>query len=157
PAGSLWDSWIARRIADCEPRRAMSNPRRSMMASYSLMLLLVMISPSSAISRLRKTGTGGDGNMAKLIGAQRMVLQAIVDLSPNSVGFVTDSQIAQATQIAIADVRDWIETLEGEGLVNVAKITSGLSASITAQGRLALGLYRPIAPSPSPNPPQPAT
>jgi hypothetical protein len=47
-------------------------------------------------------------------------------------------------QIAITDVRDWIETLEGDGLVNVAKITSGLSASITAQGRLALGQFRPL-------------
>jgi hypothetical protein len=88
--------------------------------------------------------------MARLIGAQRMVLQAIVDLPVNSAGFVTDAQIAQHTQIAASDVRDWIETLEGEGLVNVAKTTSGLSASITANGRLALGQYRPFPSAPAP-------
>ena len=77
--------------------------------------------------------------MARLIGAQRMVLQAILDLPKDSADFVQDAHIAQKTQISIADVRDWIETLEGEGHVNVARTTGGLSASITAQGRLALG------------------
>lgn len=59
--------------------------------------------------------------MAKLIGAQRMVLQAILDLPKNAAGYVTDSQIAQSTQITIADLRDWIETLESEGFVEVAR------------------------------------
>ena len=86
-----------------------------------------MISPSPAISMLWKTGTGGDGNMAKLIGAQRMVLQAILDLPKDDAGFVSDSHIAQKTQIAISDVRDWIETLEGEGYVEVARTGTGLA------------------------------
>ena len=77
--------------------------------------------------------------MARLIGAQRMVLQAILDLPKDSAGYVRDAHIAQKTQIAIADVRDWIETLEGEGHVNVARTTGGLSASITAQGRTGPG------------------
>ena len=84
--------------------------------------------------------------MAKLFGAQKMVLQAIVELPKDATGFVTDVQIAQRTRIALTDVRDWIETLEGEGHVDSARTTSGLSASITAQGRLQLGLYQPIAP-----------
>src|SRR5262249_41372205 len=57
-------------------------------------------------------------------------------------GFVTDIQVAQRTNIALEDVRDWIETLEGEGYVEVARTTAGLSASITAKGRLQLGLYK---------------
>ena len=82
--------------------------------------------------------------MAGLKGAQRMVLQAISDLPTDPAGYVSDSQIAQETQIAIGDVRDWIETLEGDGLVEVARTQAGLRASITAQGRLALGQYRPV-------------
>ena len=76
--------------------------------------------------------------MARLIGAQRMVLQAILDLPKDSADFVQDAHIAQKTQISIADVRDWIKMLEGEGHVDVARTTGGLSASITPQGRLAL-------------------
>ena len=91
--------------------------------------------------------------MARLIGAQRMVLQAILDLPKDSAGYVQDAHIAQKTQIVIADVRDWIKTLEGEGHVNVARTTGGLSASITAQGRLALG--QAIEPTPV-APPTPA-
>jgi len=68
-----------------------------------------------------------------------MVLRAILDLPKDSAGYVQDAHIAQKTQIVITDVRDWIKTLEGEGHVNVARTTGGLSASITAQGRLALG------------------
>ena len=87
--------------------------------------------------------------MARLIGAQRMVLQAILDLPKDSAGYVRDAHIAQKTQIVIADVRDWIETLEGEDHVNVARTTGGLSASITAQGRLALGQFRPVQTPPA--------
>ena len=36
--------------------------------------------------------------MARLIGAQRMVLQAVLDLPKNAAGFVTDSQIATLTE-----------------------------------------------------------
>ncbi len=75
--------------------------------------------------------------MAKLIGAQRKILQAILDLPRDAAGYVTDSQIAQTTQIAISDVRDWIETLEGDGYVEVARAGGGLNALITAKGRLA--------------------
>lgn len=80
--------------------------------------------------------------MARLFGAQRMVLQAITDLPKNPAGFVADQQVAQSTKIALSDVRDWIETLEGEGYVEVAQTEAGLTASITAQGRLALKQLR---------------
>src|SRR4051812_16289157 len=84
--------------------------------------------------------------MDRLIGAQPMVLKAILDLPKDAAGYATDSQIAQNTHIAIADVRDWIETLEGDGLVNVARITGGLSASITALGRLSINKYSSFSP-----------
>jgi len=87
--------------------------------------------------------------MAKLISAQRMVLQAILDLPKDPSGFVTDKQVAQSTQIALGNVRNWLETLEGDGHVSIARITSGLSAYITAQGRLALGQFRPFPSTPS--------
>lgn len=86
--------------------------------------------------------------MAKLFGAQRMVLQAVLDTTKDSASFVTDSQIAGATQIAQSDVRDWLDTLDGEGLVEVARTTGGLVASITAKGKLQLGLYKPVPSSP---------
>jgi TIR domain len=83
--------------------------------------------------------------MARLIGAQRMVLQAIVDLPKDAAENVTDAQIVQASKIALDDVRNWLETLEGDGNVNVVRTTAGLSASITAHGKLALGQYRPFS------------
>src|SRR4051812_14260737 len=87
--------------------------------------------------------------MAKLIGAQRMVLQAILDLPKDVADNVTDVQIAQATQIALNDVRDWLETLDGDGTINIVRTTAGLSASITAQGKLIIRQSQPFDP-PSP-------
>ena len=43
--------------------------------------------------------------MAKVMGTHRMVLQAILDLPKDSAGFVTDSQIAEKTQILLVDVK----------------------------------------------------
>src|SRR4051794_14644363 len=76
--------------------------------------------------------------MARLQGAQRMVLQAIWVLPKDAAGYVRDTQIAEDTQIAIGDLKNWIETLEDEGYVEVARTKAGLSALITANGRLAL-------------------
>ncbi len=76
--------------------------------------------------------------MAKLFGAQRMVLQAVNDLPKHPAGYVTDDQISRATGIDVSEVRDWIETLEGGGHIEVAKTGFGLSACISAGGRLAL-------------------
>ena len=83
--------------------------------------------------------------MPKLIGAQRLVLQAILDLPKDSADNVADTQIAGATKIALDDVRNWLETLEGEGYVNIARTTVGLSASVTAQGKLILRQYAPFS------------
>src|SRR5262249_13065821 len=94
----------------------------------------------------RRRGRGRCDVMAKLIGAQRMVLQAILDLPKDDAGYITDSQIAQATQIAITDVRDWIETLEGEGYVEIARTRAGLSVSLTAHGKLILRQFQPFEP-----------
>jgi tetratricopeptide (TPR) repeat protein len=71
-----------------------------------------------------------------------MVLQAILDLPKGASDQVTDAQISQATQVSLDEVRNWLETLEGEGYANVVRTTAGLSASITAQGRLALEQFR---------------
>ncbi|WP_165248054.1 hypothetical protein [Paludisphaera soli] len=90
--------------------------------------------------------------MAKLFGAQKLVLQAIQDSPKDTAGFVTDAQVAQTTGIALKDVRDWIETLEGEGYVEVANAQTGLLASITAKGRLQLSPSEPIAKKPPPTP-----
>ena len=99
--------------------------------------------------------------MAELFGAQRLVLQAILDLPKDSAGFVTDSQIAQSTQIDLDMVRDWIRTLGAAKYVEFARTEAGLSALITAEGRLQLGLYQPLTPPQgtagpgAPGPPQP--
>ncbi len=87
--------------------------------------------------------------MAKLFGAQRMVLQAIHDSPKNAAGFVSDLEVARSTQIAIADIRDWLETLEGEGYVEVARTTTGLRVSITAKGRQAVRQFQRFEGTPS--------
>ena len=80
--------------------------------------------------------------MARLYGAQRLVLQAIQDAQGETSAFIEDTKIAQDTRIALRNMRDWVETLEGEGYVEIARTQMGLSASITARGRLALGQFR---------------
>ena len=83
--------------------------------------------------------------MAKLIGAQPMALQAILDSQGDSLGYIEDGRIAKTTGIALKDVRYWLETLEAEDLIQVARTEAGLSASINAKGRLALGQFRPFS------------
>lgn len=83
--------------------------------------------------------------MAKLISAQPMILQAILDSQGDSLGYIEDGRIAKTTGIALEDVRYWLETLEGEDLIQVARTEAGLSASINAKGRLALGQFRPFS------------
>jgi hypothetical protein len=93
--------------------------------------------------------------MAKLFGAQRMILHVIQDSPKDSAGFVTDSFVAQNTRIALADVREWIETLEGEGYVDATKTEDGLSVSITALGRLVLKQFQNIGVTALPTIPSP--
>ena len=42
------------------------------------------------------------------------------------------------------DMRDWFLTLDNDELVDLALTENGMSASVTAKGRLTLGLYRPF-------------
>ena len=69
--------------------------------------------------------------MAKLYGAKQMVLQVVSALSVDSETPVTDSQVSVNTDIALADVRTWIQTLEEEGYVEAYETMGGISASIT--------------------------
>ena len=78
-----------------------------------------------------------------------MVLQAIQDAQGENSTFVEDNSVAQATQIALRDMRDWFLTLDQEGYVDLALTEGGLKASVTPQGRLALGLYRPFPSQPA--------
>src|SRR5262245_28321203 len=87
--------------------------------------------------------------MAKLFGAQRLVLQTIEDLPKDSAGFVPDYQVAQATKIALRDMRDWFLTLDEDEYVDLTLTEGGLKAAVTPKGRLALGLYRPFPTQPT--------
>ncbi len=87
--------------------------------------------------------------MARLFGAQRMVLQAIQDAQGETPNFIEDARIAQTTQIALRDLRDWFLTLDQDEYVDLALTEGGLKASVTAKGRLALGLYRPFPSQPT--------
>ncbi len=87
--------------------------------------------------------------MAKLYGAQKMVLQAILNAEGESSNYIEDSKLSQATQIAMSDMRNWLLTLDHEEYVDLALTNSGLSASITPKGRLTLGMFRPIASTPA--------
>jgi hypothetical protein len=89
--------------------------------------------------------------MAKLFGAQRMVLQALLESQGDSQAFIEDSRIAHATRISLRDMRDWFLTLDNDEYVDLALTESGMSASVTAKGRLALRLDRPF-----PTPTEPA-
>jgi Caspase domain len=86
--------------------------------------------------------------MSRLYGAQRLVLQALLEAQGDSSAFLEDTRIAQTTQIALRDMRDWFLTLDQDEYVDLALTEGGLKASVTPKGRLALGLYRPF-PTPS--------
>ena len=45
--------------------------------------------------------------------------------------------------MAVQDVRDWLETLEGKGFVERTRLTDGFSAYVTAKGKQALRLTEP--------------
>jgi hypothetical protein len=86
--------------------------------------------------------------MAKLKGAQRIVLQAISDLRKDSAGFVTDEQIAQSTRVTLVDVRDSVVILADQEFVDAVRTQDGFSVAITASGRQALSQFRPFLATP---------
>jgi|SRR5271166_154839 len=94
--------------------------------------------------------------MARIFGAQRMVLQALLEAQGDTGAFVEDSRIAQATRISLRDMRDWFLTLDNDELVDLALTENGMSASVTAKGRLTLGLYRPFPTPTQPSVPEPS-
>ena len=108
---------------------------------------------------VQMTGAGGvdalserSRAMANLVDAQRMVLQAVLDLPKDAAGYVTEIQLARSTRFEESNVRDLLATLNEEGYVDLAPTTEGLSVSISARGRLALKLSHLLA-STSSSPP----
>jgi hypothetical protein len=85
----------------------------------------------------------------KLEGGERLVLKSLLDLQGNSNDYVEDTRLAAATKMAVEDVRDWLEILEGKGFVERTRLTDGFSAYVTAKGKQALRLTEPIR-SPKP-------
>ena len=80
----------------------------------------------------------------KLKGGERLVLKSVADLQGSSTDYVDDSRLAVATKMRVEDVRDWLETLEGNGFVERIRLTDGFSAYVTAKGKQALRLTEPI-------------
>lgn len=94
--------------------------------------------------------------MAKFFGAQRLVLQVILDAQGDSQGFIDDTLVAQKTQISLRDTRDYLLTLDQNEYIDLALAESGLKAAVNARGRLALGLYQPFPTTTAPSPPSPS-
>ena len=69
--------------------------------------------------------------MAKLYGAQQMVFQAILNAQGETSAYIEDTKVAQVTQIAMRDMRDWLLTLDQEEYIDLTLTDSGLRASIT--------------------------
>ena len=78
------------------------------------------------------------------------MLKTLLELQGNSSENVEDFRVAAATKMAVQDVRDWLETLEGKGYVERTRLTDGFSAYVTAKGKQALRLTEPIS-SPKPH------
>jgi eukaryotic-like serine/threonine-protein kinase len=71
-----------------------------------------------------------------LEGSERKVLHAILREQGEALaGYVDDSKIAEIAHLAIEDVRDCLETLEGKDCVQRSLGENGYSAYITAKGR----------------------
>jgi hypothetical protein len=90
----------------------------------------------------------------KLEGGELLVLKTLLDLQGDSKAYVEDTEVAAVTKMAVQDVRNWLETLEGKGLVERTRLTDGFSAYGTAKGKLALRMMEPI---PSPTSPLPTS
>jgi len=85
-------------------------------------------------------------------GAHLFVLQAISDAQAAPGKFVQDEQIAQATNIALANVRDWMLSLMKDGYADLVRTEDGYSASINDKGRRELDLLRPFTDEGKPAP-----
>src|SRR4051794_41621861 len=56
----------------------------------------------------------------KLEGGEKLLLKTLLDLQGEAGDYVDDARLAAATKMFVQDVRDWLETLEGKGLVGEA-------------------------------------
>jgi len=83
--------------------------------------------------------------MTRLIGAQKMVLHAISKIQEETGDPAQDTQIAERTNIALNNVRDWFLTLMKDEYVDLVRTRSGYCASITENGRLTLDLFKPFS------------
>lgn len=63
--------------------------------------------------------------MARLIGAQKMVLHAISKIQEETGDPAQDTQIAERTDIALNNVRDWFLTLMKDEYVDLVRTKSG--------------------------------
>jgi CHAT domain len=76
---------------------------------------------------------------------ERLVLTTLRNLQGVSGDYVDDARLASSMRMLVEDVRDWLETLEGKGFVERARRADGVSAYVTAKGKLELRLAEPIA------------
>ena len=65
----------------------------------------------------------------------QLVLQACLDAQADQNVFVTDEQIAEDSGIALQDVRDSLESLEAEKLVELARLEGCFKAQVSPKGR----------------------
>ena len=72
------------------------------------------------------------------------VLRAILDGRDDSSGFVLDVEIAKSTLMRLRDVRDYLMSLNDEAFIELARLPTGFTATITAKGRLKLRMYDPF-------------
>jgi hypothetical protein len=86
--------------------------------------------------------------VSKLKAESRIVLQACHDsLQRDAAGFVADGEVADKTGLALAQVRDCLESLEGNSFVELARVGESYKAMATPEGRLELRRPRPFAES----------
>src|SRR5262249_55873005 len=81
---------------------------------------------------------------SKLEGAQKLVLNSLIELAHIPGGDVEDFRIASHVRIPVENVRDWLETLHDQEMVERWTRSGGISAQITARGRLALNVDAPV-------------
>ena len=76
----------------------------------------------------------------KLEGGERLILKSLADLQGPLIEYVDDARLADATKMRLEDVRDWLETLEGKGFVERARLIDGFAAYVTAKGKQTLSM-----------------
>jgi hypothetical protein len=73
----------------------------------------------------------------KLEGGEYLVLKSLLHFQETSNPYADDTQVAAATKMAVQDVRDWLQTLEGKEFIELARLADRFSACITPKGHQA--------------------